>query len=312
MHYYKIYGLNIQSEYEFEEAVAMDESACQPVDVIIAAGEIPKALTEETEADDREGVSYVRRFERNRGWMRVKGQGCFVMEQGKRITYQLKENCDFMKVNQILLGFVMSVVMIQRGMLALHGSGILLENKAVVISGVSGAGKSTLAAGILNRSGIFMADDTVAIKIKEGKVYAQPGYPQQKICVDALKEKDRERGKLVLLPSLGEKEKYGLRLHGGYCTEEKELYAMFILQPGDVDSVQVQEVTGSEKIKYLIDNLYKRGIYLEVGMPPEVFQQCIQVANQVKIYNLVRPREGMTTEIQIERIMEKLHEEAYQ
>lgn len=311
MYYYKIYGLNIQSDYQFEEAKPVKASACQPVDITITKGELPVALTKETDLDFKAGVSYVRHFEPHRGWIRVKGQGCFVMEQGEKITYQLKEECDPGKINQMFLGFVMSIIMIQRGMVALHGSGIIVEGKTVVISGVSGAGKSTLAAEFLNRKGIFLADDTVAIKLHKDRVYAQPGYPQQKICADTITKTDRQRGELVLLPSLGkkEKEKFGLRLREGYCTEERELSAIFILQPGEVEQVEMQEITGSEKIKYLIDNIYKRRIYLEVGMPREVFNQCVQVANKVKIYTLTRPIEGMSTEIQIERIMEVLHEE---
>lgn len=311
MYYYRIYGLNIQSDYWLEEVIPLTEESCQPVDVTIIKGELPVALTRETPLDFKENVSYVRHYEPKRSWVRVKGLGCFVMEQGKQITYQLKESCDLRIVNQLLLGLIMSVIMIQRGMVALHGSGIILKEKAVVISGVSGAGKSTLAAELLNREGIFLADDTVAMKLHKDKVYAQPGYPQQKLCTDALKERDKERGELVWLPSLGkrEKEKYGLRLQKGYATEERCLHAIFILQPKETNQVQLQEITGSEKIKYLMDNLYKREIYLSVGMSHEVFRQCVQVANQVKIYTLTRPVTGMTTQTQIERIMEVLHEE---
>ena len=306
MYYYRIYGLNIQSEYEFKEAVSIEKPACQPIDITIEEGEISVELTTETEVDTKEGVLYVYKYEKQNGWIRVRGQGCFVIEQGRKITYKLKENNNLLVISQAFLCLVIPMAMMQQDKLALHGSGILLGNKAVVISGNSGAGKSTLAAGLLNRTGIFMADDIVAIKLKEGKVYAQPAYPQQKICVDSLKHQDKERGSLVLLPPDGGKDKYALRLYGDYCMEEKELSSIFILQVGNVDSVQLQEITGSEKIKYLTNNLYKRKIYLEAGMMPEIFKECIQVANQVKIYSLMRPSRGMTTEIQIEKIMDVL------
>ena len=300
MYFYKIYGLNVKSDYCLEEAYKLQN--CNQWDVEIVAGAIPPGISEETELDRMiKGIS-LHRFESERGWIRAKGQGCVLIEKGKKITYQLKKECDPLRINQLLLCGALPALLIQRGTISLHGSCVLFEEKGIVISGVSGAGKSTLTDKLLENNAIFMADDTVSISIKEGKVYGEAAYPQQKICTENVKESVKERGELVLLPPDGGKEKYAVRLKKGFTMEEKELTAMFILYPGDVDEVSVEEITGSEKIKYLTDNLYKRQTYLEMGMSPEIFKKCIEVANKIRIYRIIRPLVGMTTQIQMEKI----------
>lgn len=306
MYYYKIYGLIVKSDYQLEEAYELDRDVPRDYDVEMISGILNPAIATETELDrTMQGIS-LHRFERERGWIRAKGQGCCEIEQGKKITYQLKENYNPLLVNQLFLCAALPALLAQRGSISVHGSCVLFGDKAIAISGDSGAGKSTLTAALLEDGGIFMADDTVTLEVKEDKVYAQAAYPQQKICTDAMKENTKERGELVLLPPDGGKEKYAVRLKTGYCMDEKELNAMFILCVGEVEAVTIEEITGSEKMKYLMDNLYKRTIYIESGMPVEIFKKCIEIANKVKIYKIVRPVKGMTTEIQMAKIKEIL------
>lgn len=306
MYYYKIYGLHIKTDYLLEEALEIPQVPEDKVDVEIVQGEIDERLTTETELDDKNAGGYVYRYESTRGWVRSRGQGCFVMEQGSKIIYQLKDNYDPLMVNQAFLCIAIPVLMIQRGEVAMHGSGILWGKEAIIISGVSGAGKSTLAAELLASGGIFMADDTVALQLKEGKVFAQGAYPQQKICTDALKNLQSLKADMILLPPDGEKEKYAVRLKEGFCMEEKELNALFIIQAAEVEEVDLKEVTGSEKIKYLLNNLYKYKTYIELGMSAEVFKKCIEIANKVKIYIISRPKQGMTVAEQVKKIKKVL------
>lgn len=306
MYFYKIYGLYIKSDYRLEEAMEVSEISTISADIEIIQGDIDERLTKETEIDEGLTTRIVYRYERNRGWIRVKSQGCFVMENGSTVTYQLKENYNPLMINQLLLCAAIPVLMIQRGEIALHGSGILWGERAIVISGVSGSGKSTLAAELLANGGIFMADDTVALQIGNDKIYAQGAYPQQKICTDAIKNVEELNAELILLPRDGGEEKYAVRLREGFCMERQELDALFVIEAVDVEQVNLREVTGSEKIKYVVNNLYKYGIYKELGMSVEVFKKCIQIANQIKIYVIARPKQGMTVTEQMAEIRKVL------
>ena len=228
------------------------------------------------------------------------------MRSGKQISYQLKEGYNPLVVSQVILCAALPAILVQRGILAIHGSGILWGEKAIIVSGVSGSGKSTLTSRLLENGGVFMGDDTVAIEEKNGKIFAHPTYPQQKLCLDVVDETTKFKGKLILLPSDGGVEKYALRLKEGFCIEEKELEAIVILNTSEVKEVTIKEIQGSEKIKYLLNNLFRYRTYVELGMPAETFKKCIEVANNVKIYVLTRPKEGMTVEEQVEKLKKEL------
>ena len=307
MYYYKIYGLYVKSDYKLEEAMEIPENSVKEIDITICADEIEPQLTTETEYDKKAEGRIVYRFEEARGWIRAKGQGCFVMRNGQEITYKLKAGYDSLVVNQIILCAALPTILGQRKMLAVHGSGILWGNKAIIVSGISGSGKSTLTAGLLENGGIFMADDTVALQEKEDGIYAQPAYPQQKLCPDAIDEKVKSKGELILLPPDDGVQKYAVRLKDGFCREGKELEAIVILNAAEVEEVSIKEIQGSEKIKYLLNNLYRYKIYVETGMSADIFRKCIQIANQVKIYVLTRPKQGMTVGEQIEKLKKELH-----
>lgn len=306
MYYYKIYGLHIKTDYLLEEALEIPEIPQEQVDVEIQEGKLDEKITTEMELDDKYSGGYVYRIEPRWGWIRAKGQGCCLLENGRKVTYELKDTYNPLEMNQIFLCAVLPNILIQRGEVAMHGSGIMLENKAIIVSGVSGAGKSTLAKELLKNGGVFMADDTVALLLKEQKVYAQGAYPQQKICLDAMKDFEQTDAELILLPPDGGREKYAVRLKSGFCMEEKELQAIFIVQPEDVEQVTLKEINGSEKIKYLINNLYQYRIYQEGGMAAEVFKKCIEIANRVKIYVIFRPQKGMTVSEQVKKMKDVL------
>ncbi len=51
-----------------------------------------------------------------------------------------------------------------RGLEVLHASGVVLEDRAVLIAGPPGAGKSSLAAALVRAGGQLLSDDAVALQ----------------------------------------------------------------------------------------------------------------------------------------------------
>ena len=226
---------------------------------------------------------------------------------GSAIEYQLYEDYNPLMANQMFLCAGIPMALTQQGQLMLHGSGLLFGEIAIAVSGFSGAGKSTLSQALLKNGGIFIADVTVALVEKDGKIYAQPAYPQQKICVDAI-DKTQDTSQLILLPKDDEKEKYAVRLKSGFCMEERPLQAMFILKAVDIPTIRMSRISGSEKLKYLTDNLYNRKIYLELGMGVEMMKKCISIADKIEIYLIERPLVGMSTSQQVQLVKSVLGE----
>jgi hypothetical protein len=62
-----------------------------------------------------------------------------------------------------------------RGFEVLHASGVVLDGRAILISGPPGAGKSSLAAALVRAGGRLLSDDAVALQLSEGSLIAHAG-----------------------------------------------------------------------------------------------------------------------------------------
>ena len=86
------------------------------------------------------------------------------------------------------------------------------------------------------------------------------------------------------------------------------MQAMFILKAVDIPTIRMSRISGSEKLKYLTDNLYNRKIYLELGMGVEMMKKCISIADKIEIYLIERPLVGMSTSQQVQLVKSVLGE----
>jgi hypothetical protein len=116
---------------------------------------------------------------------RVEGTGRFRIWAGERIAWQRQEGRAIPReeICTYLLGAAAAALLIQRGMLVLHGNALVKDGKAIVCLGRSGAGKSTLAYSLMRQGWQVLADDLVAIS-HEGLVL--PGIPRIKLWHDAV------------------------------------------------------------------------------------------------------------------------------
>ena len=87
-----------------------------------------------------------------------------------------------------LLGTSFGALLMQRGILPLHGSAMVVNGRGVVFTGMSGAGKSSLLAAFRKKGYPFLTDDVVAVTVDTaGTAWIHPSYPQQKLWRDSTK-----------------------------------------------------------------------------------------------------------------------------
>ena len=115
----------------------------------------------------------------------VEGIGRFRIHDGVRVAWHRQgEEVSDQDLRTFLLGSAVGALLIQRGMVLLHGNALERDGKAIVCLGHSGAGKSTLAYALMRQGWRLLADDLVAIT-PEGLVL--PGIPRIKLWEDAAK-----------------------------------------------------------------------------------------------------------------------------
>jgi hypothetical protein len=113
----------------------------------------------------------------------VEGIGRFRVHGGERISWWREHaGVSDQDIRTFLLGSAVGALLIQRGLLVLHGNALEKDGQAIVCLGHSGAGKSTLAYALVQQGWRLLADDLVAIS-PDGLVL--PGIPRIKLWHDA-------------------------------------------------------------------------------------------------------------------------------
>lgn len=296
-YYYSIYGLTIESDLEIKYLIELKN--IEKIDVIIKYDIMPEYIHKSIS----EGVDYC--FKKKDSWFYIDDVAIYRIKEGKEIYIEmLNEKSD--NVKTFLLGSAFGCALIQRNIVAIHGSTIIINNKGVIITGDMGAGKSTLTLGLLRKGYKFLADDVSVITEGEnGEKVANPAYPSQKLCRDAalkfgfnitkLTKTDDERDKFII-PSIN-----------NFLFEKKKVNYIFEVIINDDESnneVEVEEIKGIDKFNALLKNVYRISIALSMGINTAYFGNVTKIASEIKYYRIKRPMNLFTVDNQIDKIIQ--------
>lgn len=139
--------------------------------------------------------------------------GRCLVRDGRTIVADIRKDALPGAVETIILGPVLGTLSYQRGILPLHSNTILIDGRAVGLSGRSGAGKSTLAAVLMRRGHQLISDDVLPIVKTDGVTWALPGNQHLRlwgVTLDHLgtssdglrRAADGERDKYFLPPTM--------------------------------------------------------------------------------------------------------------
>ncbi len=85
-----------------------------------------------------------------------------------------------------LLGPVLGLVLRYRGIVCLHASAVVVQDRAIVFAGAEEAGKSTTAAALAQRGFPILSDDVVPLAERDGTFFALPGSPQLRLWPESV------------------------------------------------------------------------------------------------------------------------------
>ena len=108
---------------------------------------------------------------------------------GSRLTVDLDPQVEPGFASAVISGELFSVLLRQRGLLVLHGSGVAKDGLAVGFVGDSGWGKSTLAASLAGRGWSLLTDDLLVVDglgaQSTGRPTAIPSHPSMRLSPEA-------------------------------------------------------------------------------------------------------------------------------
>lgn len=296
-YFYRVYGLNVESEILVPELSVIDNPNEVDIDVNICYGNMPSDIKELINEGRITG------YESQRMWFHIKDVASYCIENGRDITIELGEITDPQIVKVYILGSVLGMVLIQRNMVAIHGGAIVINGKGCIFTGDKGAGKSTLTTALRQKGYDFVSDDVGSIKTGDVNMI-HPGFGYQKLCEDAMVKLGYNPNDFVPFRS-DMNMKYIVPALDSFVDKEVPFEALFELEAADVENVEIVEVKGNEKLQRMIKNIFRIEVLNYCGsMGPEYFKKCIDIARSIRYFKIKRPNGQFTVEEQIRMVEE--------
>jgi len=237
----------------------------------------------------------------------VQGVACYYVANGNSIVVEPVEGAQEYDVRLFLLGTSFGALLMQRGLLPLHGSAVVIDGRAVVFTGVSGAGKSSLLAAFRKRGYPFLTDDVVAVTVNpDGSARVHPSYPQQKLWRDSTEAIGVETSSLTPFDTRDDQEKFAVQAMQGFWPSPVPLASVYEVQVTRRRGITLRSLAGMDKLAVLLNHTYRACLVDGLGLKAAHFKQCVAVARQVAVARLTRPQNLFSLEEQVRRIEEDL------
>ena len=299
---YKLYGLIIESDIEFMQLVQAENADIWENDVVtVKNGNIANEVNNKLQGKT---VNYNVEFDvscfRNRF-------GYYLVRNGNEILYEPKEEPLNDMIKSFILGYCISLVLLQRKILAIHCSAVCLpdgenDDGAILISGTTGAGKSSVTRKLLESGYRFMADDVAAIRYEE-KALVYPAFPYQKLCRNEVVKRDLKADELIYVGE--DKDKFFVPVKGMFEGNPKALKCMIFLSVSDDSAVNIKKLKGIEQLFAFKRNLFLFMFGGDWQNTPSFMELCLKIVGECPIYVISRPREKDTLE-DIARIIKEI------
>ncbi|PKL66947.1 MAG: hypothetical protein CVV28_07775 [Methanobacteriales archaeon HGW-Methanobacteriales-1] len=275
MYKYKAFGLNIHSEIFLPELVQYES---KKPDLTIKYGhfDIYSGNTIVEGEYFRVTKKTIYRF-----WDEI---GKFKISNGNEIIVNSVPDINDLILRSFILGTVMATLLYQRGLFLLHASAVNINNQAIAFLGIKGYGKSTTAMTFYKEGYPIIADDYIAIDMKNQTPLIKPGFPSLRLSY-----KSRQYGNFSLQKVYYndyEIDKIHVPTVNSFSLKEIPLKKLYVLQRGN--KISIDNFKPQEAIIKLVENTFGISRYKKSDHPIHL-QQCASLLKYVDISLLEIP-----------------------
>jgi len=281
---YRAFGLRIRSDFAVRALAAAEQPSDTLPDVDIILGRV----------EAREGVPVGDMVITTLGAamiLSIAEVGIFRVTDGREIIVDPESGATQSQIDAYLLGSVFGALLHQRGVLPLHGNGVVSNGQVYMFCGDSGAGKSTLAAAFQSRGFSLLTDDLCAVSDVGPRLAVWPGIPRLKLWSDALAHLDQSAEGLAAVPwSDG---KFEMPMQAAPSGGPYPIAAIYHLRlADDQNEAGIHRVAGLEAMNVVTANIYRRRLADLAGRAPEYLARSVKIARTTPIFRVNR-RWGM-------------------
>lgn len=274
MSLHQAFALTIDSEIPLIELPA---GAGAP-DVVVSVGRVEGA------PPPSEGWSVIAAPGDVRGW--IPQGGAFHVRGGRTITVDLAPDADPRAVRLGIVGPLLGVILMQRGLFVLHASTVAIDGHAAAFFGPSGRGKSTLIAALTRAGHPLIADDMTVIDTSVTPPVVQPGFPRVKLWPDSASALAHDVESLPLIHP--ERTKRSLQVEDAFHGERLPLARCYLLEDGAAESSE--EIAPREAVLALIGSTYQAFWLHQTGASGPNLLHCGALARSGVVRRLLRRR----------------------
>jgi HPr Serine kinase C-terminal domain len=298
MFYYKVYNFTLSTPFSMSELM---EIGPQSVDILIKEEPVPKDLDNVVNTGSFLSNTMHYQINETNVLLRIDRIGNFWIKNKTTVSIEREEGVSNEDIALYLLGTVFAYVVMLNGGFALHGSALKMGDGCVIFTGDSGVGKSTTAARLIEKGYPLLADDVCVISFdREGLAVVHPAYPQLKLWANSVEKLGYDSQDLKTVSQTWAK--FRMPAQADYQNEPLKLNHVFELAPSDTDEINIEVLKGFNKVTLLLENTYRNFVIQSLNLEKTHFQFCTQLAQQIKIKRLQRPRYLFLLEAMIERI----------
>jgi hypothetical protein len=211
-------------------------------------------------------------------------------------------DADDQSIRAFLFGSAVGALLHMRGLTVLHGSAVVTPGgEAAVFCGMTTAGKSTLAAGLAARGHPLLADDIAALSQgPDGRTWVQPGLARTKLwrhSLESLALSGLASAENQVRPGI---DKYALQLPMAIAPAPlRWIYELHAREQGELT---IEPIAGLARINALVTHTFRPRYVLALGRQPQQLRRAAQLAPQVDMWRIERPRREATLDAIVERL----------
>ena len=183
-------------------------------------------------------------------WFEIDNVASYYIKDGNKVIVEPCKEANNIIVNVFLMCSCLGFIMLQRDKVAIHGGTIVVNDKAVILTGDRGAGKSTLTTALRLKGHKFISDDVAAVEIDD-EIKINHGFPYQKLCKDAMINFNYDYKEVISFMSDSQM-KYIVPAHNQFTYDDTKLLAVVEIVEGDVENILMTEIRGSKKLNIIM------------------------------------------------------------
>ncbi|PFP29481.1 aldolase [Bacillus sp. AFS073361] len=297
---FRAFGLSLLSDINLPELPTIIELK-EKVDVVIEIND----LTNEWNELVPKNAKYL--VKKNIILFMIPNTAIFYIKEGKKIIVAPMNGADEGKIRLYLLGTCMGALLIQRGIMPLHGSAVEIEGKAYAIIGDSGAGKSTLASAFLSKGYKMLSDDVVPVFFSQDDIpYVTPSYPQQKLWKESLDEFGMETNNYH--PIIERETKFAVPVVSNFSENAVPLAGVFeLIKADNNESINIQSIVGIKRMEILFTHTYRNFLIELLDLMGWHFTSSVKISKKVDVFRLRRPATEFTARNLVLLILNTIH-----